>query len=146
MKNTIIGAMILCAIGAGTLSTSAQQTTTEKEVEREIKKAEKEIQNAAKEIQKANKEVKVSNIQIERSVKESMAKALKPIVVEGFPLRGTGAVTVTGFPMNINQNFDYVFKDLKDVKAKEVSQEISTSKSPDIYVDNTSRNIQVKIC
>ena len=33
MKNTIIGAMILCAIGAGTLSTSAQQTTTEKEVE-----------------------------------------------------------------------------------------------------------------
>ncbi len=44
MKNTIIGAMILCAIGAGTLSTSAQQTTTEKEVEREIKKAEKEIQ------------------------------------------------------------------------------------------------------
>ena len=66
MKNTIIGAMILCAIGSGTLSTSAQQTTTEKEVEREIKKAEKEIQNAAKEIQKANKEVKVSNIQIER--------------------------------------------------------------------------------
>jgi len=145
MKNTIIGAMILCAIGAGSLSSSAQQTTTEKEVEREIKKAEKEIQNAAKEIQKANKEVKVSNIQIERSVKESMAKALKPIVVEGFPMRGTGTVTVTGFPMNINQNFDYVFKDLKDVKAKEVSQEISTSKSPDIYIDNTSRNIQVKI-
>ncbi|HLD54007.1 MAG TPA: hypothetical protein VJA82_11935 [Sediminibacterium sp.] len=145
MKNTIIRAMILCAIGAGSLSSSAQQTTTEKEVEREIKKAEKEIQNAAKEIQKANKEVKVSNIQIERSVKESMAKALKPIVVEGFPMRGTGTVTVTGFPMNINQNFDYVFKDLKDVKAKEVSQEISTSKSPDIYIDNTSRNIQVKI-
>ncbi len=63
-KTTFISACLLSFAMA-----SAQQTTTEKEVEREVKKAEKEIQNAAKEIQKANKEVKASNIQIERSVK-----------------------------------------------------------------------------
>lgn len=145
MKNIFRKTTFMAACLVSFAMASAQQTTTEKEVEKEIKKAEKEIQNAAKEIQKANKEVKVSNIQIERSVKESMAKALKPIVVEGFPMNGTRAVTVTGFPMNMNQNFDHYFNDLKDVKAKEVSQEISSSKSPDIYVDNTSRNIQVKI-
>ncbi len=31
-----------------------------------------------------------------------------------------------------------------DLKSKEVSQELSTSKSPEIYIDNNSRNIQVK--
>lgn len=139
-KTTLLSACLLSLIMA-----TAQQTTTEKEVEKEIKKAEKEIQNADKEIKKANREVKVANIQIEKSVKESMAKALKPIVVEGFPIRGSGYTTVNGFAMNMNQNFDHVFNDLKDVKAKEVSQEISTSKSPDIYIDNTSRNIQIKI-
>ena len=32
----------------------------------------------------------------------------------------------------------------QELKSKEVSQEISTSKNPDIYIDNTSRNIVVK--
>ncbi|MDP3394344.1 hypothetical protein [Sediminibacterium sp.] len=139
-KTTLLSACLLSLVMA-----TAQQTTTEKEVEKEIKKAEKEIQNADKEIKKANREVKVANIQIEKSVNESMAKALKPIVVKGFPIRGSGFTSVNGFSMNMNQNFDHVFNDLKDVKAKEVSQEISTSKSPDIYIDNTSRNIQIKI-
>ncbi len=124
-KTTLLSACLLSLVMA-----MAQQTTTEKE-----------IQNADKEIKKANREVKVANIQIEKSVKESMAKALKPIVV----IRGSGYTTVNGFAMNMKQNFDHVFNDLKDVKAKEVSQEISTSKSPDIYIDNTSRNIQIKI-
>jgi hypothetical protein len=124
-KTTLLSACLLSLVMA-----MAQQTTTEKE-----------NQNADKEIKKANREVKVANIQIEKSVKESMAKALKPIVV----IRGSGYTTVNGFAMNMKQNFDHVFNDLKDVKAKEVSQEISTSKSPDIYIDNTSRNIQIKI-
>jgi hypothetical protein len=124
-KTTLLSACLLSLVMA-----MAQQTTTEKE-----------IQNADKEIKKANREVKVANIQIEKSVKESMAKALKPIVV----IRGSGYTTVNGFAMNMKQNFDHVFNDLKDVKAKEVSQEISTSKSPEIYLDNTSRNIQIKI-
>ncbi len=34
--------------------------------------------------------------------------------------------------------------DRTDLKSKEVSQELSTSKSPEIYIDNNSRNIQVK--
>lgn len=139
-KTTFISACLLSFAMA-----SAQQTTTEKEVEREVKKAEKEIQNADKEIKKASKEVKAANVLIEKSVKEGMAKALKPIVVEGFPINGSAFTTAPGFRMNMNQNFDHFFNDLKDVKAKEVSQEISSSKSPDIYIDNTSRNIQVKI-
>jgi hypothetical protein len=37
------------------------------------------------------------------------------------------------------------FTNVDDLKSKEVSQEISTSKSPDIYIDNSSRSILVKI-
>ncbi|MEI6266232.1 MAG: hypothetical protein WCP74_14125, partial [Sphingobacteriia bacterium] len=37
------------------------------------------------------------------------------------------------------------FTNVDDLKSKEVSQEISTSKSPDIYIDNSSRGIVVKI-
>lgn len=37
------------------------------------------------------------------------------------------------------------FTNTDDLKSKEVSQEISTSKSPDIYIDNSSRSILVKI-
>lgn len=37
------------------------------------------------------------------------------------------------------------FTNIDDLKSKEVSQEISTSKSPDIYIDNSSRGILVKI-
>ncbi len=37
------------------------------------------------------------------------------------------------------------FTNVDDLKSKEVSQEISTSKSPDIYIDNSSRGILVKI-
>ncbi|MBA4260318.1 MAG: hypothetical protein C0446_14240 [Chitinophaga sp.] len=69
----------------------------------------------------------------------------KEIVVKGYPLEGNGVKTVVGYPINVNQDFDNFFRDRKDVKAKEVSQEISSSKSPEIYLDNTSRNIQVKI-
>jgi hypothetical protein len=36
------------------------------------------------------------------------------------------------------------FTDADDVKSKEVSQELSVSKTADIYIDNTSRNIVVK--
>ncbi|WP_439505097.1 hypothetical protein [Sediminibacterium sp.] len=69
----------------------------------------------------------------------------KEIVVKGYPLEGNRVKTVVGYPINVNQDFDNFFRDRKDVKAKEVSQEISSSKSPEIYLDNTSRNIQVKI-
>ncbi|MDO8996451.1 MAG: hypothetical protein Q7U77_07470 [Sediminibacterium sp.] len=134
MKNSFPKITLLSVCLLSLVMATAQQTTTEKE-----------IQNAEKEIKKANKEVKVANIQIERSAKESMAKALKPIVVEGFPINGSAFTTMPGYHMNMNQNFDHVFNNLKDVKAKEVSQEISTSKSPEIYLDNTSRNIQIKI-
>ncbi|TAH13491.1 MAG: hypothetical protein EAZ12_01410 [Sphingobacteriia bacterium] len=37
------------------------------------------------------------------------------------------------------------FTNVDDLKSKEVSQEISTSKSPDIYIDNSSRGMVVKI-
>lgn len=36
------------------------------------------------------------------------------------------------------------FTDKDDLKSKEVSQEITTSKTPEIYIDNTSRNIAIK--
>jgi hypothetical protein len=67
----------------------------------------------------------------------------KPIMVEGFPLDESKVITVNGYRLNTDdRNF---FNDPKNVKAKEVSQEISSSKSPEIYLDNTSRNIQIKI-
>lgn len=67
----------------------------------------------------------------------------RPIVVEGFPLDESKVITVNGYRLNTDdRNF---FNDPKNVKAKEVSQEISSSKSPEIYLDNTSRNIQIKI-
>lgn len=37
------------------------------------------------------------------------------------------------------------FTDADDLKSKEVSQELTTSKSPDVYIDNSSRNIIVKV-
>lgn len=37
------------------------------------------------------------------------------------------------------------FTDKDDLKSKEVSQEISTSKTPDVFISNTSRNIIIKI-
>ncbi|MBX9779727.1 MAG: DUF4097 domain-containing protein [Chitinophagaceae bacterium] len=36
------------------------------------------------------------------------------------------------------------FTDADDVKSKEISQELSVSKTADIYIDNTSRNIVIK--
>lgn len=69
-------------------------------------------------------------------------KAAKPIVVEGYPINTTGVRTVTGYRLNSDNEG---FSNLKDVKSKEVSQEISTSKSPEIIIDNTTRNIQVKV-
>lgn len=67
----------------------------------------------------------------------------RPIVVEGFPLDESKVITVNGYRLNTDdRNF---FNDPKNVKAKEISQEISSSKSPEIYLDNTSRNIQIKI-
>ncbi|MBH2004059.1 MAG: DUF4097 family beta strand repeat protein [Sphingobacteriia bacterium] len=36
------------------------------------------------------------------------------------------------------------FTDKDDLKSKEVSQEIASSKTPDIFIDNTSRNIVIK--
>lgn len=36
------------------------------------------------------------------------------------------------------------FTDKDDLKSKEVSQEISTSKTPDVFISNTSRNIIIK--
>lgn len=78
--------------------------------------------------------------QTTKEVKE--VKALKPIVVEGYPINTTGVRTVTGYRLDSDNEG---FSNLKDVKSKEVSQEISTSKSPEIIIDNTTRNIQVKI-
>jgi len=52
-----------------------------------------------------------------------------------------------GFGYSSNQNYTHEennFKNLDDVKSKEVSQEISTSKSPEIYIDNSSRGIVIK--
>jgi hypothetical protein len=52
-----------------------------------------------------------------------------------------------GFGYSSNQNYtqeENNFKNLDDVKSKEVSQEISTSKSPEIYIDNSSRGIVIK--
>ena len=54
---------------------------------------------------------------------------------------------VTGFTHFSNQNYNSEennFKNVDDVKSKEVSQEISTSKSPEIYIDNSSRGIVIK--
>jgi hypothetical protein len=51
-------------------------------------------------------------------------------LVEGFALANTSS----GDDLN----------DRTDLKSKEVSEELSTSKSPEIYIDNNSRNIQVK--
>lgn len=75
-----------------------------------------------------------------REVKE--ARATQPIVVEGYPINTNGVRTVTGYRLNSDNEG---FSNLKDVKSKEVSQEISTSKSPEIIIDNTTRNIQVKV-
>lgn len=79
------------------------------------------------------------------SVNAQQPSTTKEIVVKGYPLEGNRVKTVVGYPINANQDFDNFFRDRKDDKAKEVSQEISSSKSPEIYLDNTSRNIQVKI-
>ncbi len=51
------------------------------------------------------------------------------------------AKLVEGYAM-ANHSDD--LNDRTDLKSKEVSQELSTSKSPEIYIDNNSRNIQVK--
>jgi hypothetical protein len=123
MKNIFQTSLLFSACLLRLTFVNAQQTTTEKEVAKEMQKVAKDMQIVEKEMQKVAKE----------------------IVVKGYPLRSNGVKTVVGYPINMNQNFDNVFNDLKDVKAKEVSQEISTSKSPDIYIDNTSRNIQIKI-
>jgi len=74
-----------------------------------------------------------------REVKE--ARATQPIVVEGYPINTNGVRTVTGYRLNSDNEG---FSNLKDVKSKEVSQEISTYKSPEIIIDNTTMNIQVK--
>ncbi len=58
----------------------------------------------------------------------------------------TPAPRVSGFrPTEIQsaQNAK-VLTEMDDVKSKEVSQEISTSKSPEIYIDNSSRGIVIK--
>lgn len=47
--------------------------------------------------------------------------------------------------MEGTKNFDEVSLDDKtDLKSKEVSQEINSTKFPEIYIDNNSRNIQIK--
>lgn len=84
-------------------------------------------------------------VSAQQTTKEKEAgKALEPIVVQGFPMGDPGAITVTGFGKQRLFREEYSFKDLKDVKSKEVSQEISVSKSSEIFVDNTSRNLQIK--
>ena len=137
MKNRIQQSLLVAACMLSFASASAQQSTAEKQAEKEKLKAEKEMQ-------KAEKEIKAANIEVRKSVKESMAKALEPIVVEGFPLNGPRAITDTGFPGDRFFNESYSFKDLKDVKSKEISQEISVAKSAEIFIDNTSRNLQIK--
>lgn len=137
MKNRIQQSLLVAACMLSFASASAQQSTAEKQAEKERQKAEKEMQ-------KAEKEIKAANIEVRKSVKESMAKALEPIVVEGFPMNGPRAITVTGFPGDRFFNESYSFKDLKDVKSKEISQEISVAKSAEIFIDNTSRNLQIK--
>lgn len=137
MKNRIQQSLLFAACMLSFASVSAQQSTAEKQAEKEKQKAEKEMQ-------KAEKEIKAANIEVRKSVKESMAKALEPIVVEGFPINGPRAITVTGFPGDRFFNESYGFKDLKDVKSKEISQEISVAKSAEIFIDNTSRNLQIK--
>lgn len=144
MKNRTQQLLLVAACMLSFLAVSAQQTTTEKEVEKEKQKAEKEMQKAEKEMKNATKEIKAANIEVRKAVKESMAKALEPIVVEGFPMRAPGAITVTGFPMERFFHEEYSFKDLKDVKSKEISQEINVAKSAEIFIDNTSRNLQIK--
>jgi len=145
MKNKIQQSLLVAACLLSFASAFAQESTTaEKQAEKEKQKAEKEMLKADKEIKNASKEIKAANIEVRKAVKESMAKALEPIVVEGFPMRSPGAITVTGFPMERFFHEEYSFKDLKDVKSKEISQEISAPKSAEIFIDNTSRNLQIK--
>ncbi|MFC4232018.1 hypothetical protein ACFOW1_08955 [Parasediminibacterium paludis] len=42
------------------------------------------------------------------------------------------------------EGFDASSRDFKDLKSKEVSVEVAVSKSSDIYLENTQRNIQIK--
>jgi hypothetical protein len=42
------------------------------------------------------------------------------------------------------EGFDAPNRDFKDLKSKEVSVEVAASKSSDIYLENTQRNIQIK--
>jgi hypothetical protein len=42
------------------------------------------------------------------------------------------------------EGFDASSRDFKDLKSKEVSVEVAASKSSDIYLENTQRNIQIK--
>lgn len=53
----------------------------------------------------------------------------------------TGMGNISNLNCNCEENN---FKNLDDVKSKEVSQEISTSKAPEIYIDNSSRGIVIK--
>lgn len=108
MKNRIQQSLLVAACMLSFASASAQQSSAEKQ-------AEKEKQNA-----------------------------LTPIVVEGFPIRTRGAITVTGSPKVQLFHEEYNFKDLKDIKSKEISQEINVAKSAEIFIDNTSRNLQIK--
>lgn len=123
MKNIFQTSLLFSACLLSLTFVKAQQTTTEKEVTKEMQKVAKEMQIVEKEMQNVAKE----------------------IVVKGYPLRDNGVKTVVGYPMNRGQDFNPFFNNPKDVKAKEVSQEISSAKSPEIYIDNTSRNIQIKI-
>lgn len=54
-----------------------------------------------------------------------------------------GSKMVEGFALANTSSGDDL-NDRTDLKSKEVSEELSTSKSPEIYIDNNSRNIQVK--
>lgn len=52
-------------------------------------------------------------------------------------------IFVEGFRISDDENAKN-FNNRQDLKSKEVSQELSTAKSPEIYIDNSSRNIQIK--
>ncbi|MDD2794000.1 MAG: hypothetical protein PHD73_12525 [Sediminibacterium sp.] len=66
------------------------------------------------------------------------------------PTPGTPAIPPVP-PMELSEGTVFMdlgevkrFTDKDDLKSKEVSQELSTSKTPDVFINNTSRNIIIK--
>ncbi|MDI9364782.1 MAG: hypothetical protein QM541_07515 [Flavobacterium sp.] len=85
------------------------------------------------------------------SVAISIAATAQDITVAGKPLvpampqlpRLAAMPKAPILPVSV-QEFEAPNRDFKDLKSKEVSVEVSASKSADIYLENTQRNIQIK--